>query len=437
MIKKSYKTNLFIVIFVLIAVIAGILLLLIFYPDEKNIIPTADDTLWSESGVNEVSNANNMFAFDLYLELENANNENIFYSPYSISAALSMLYEGANGETADEIKDVFYLPESNILRPNYAYIYNSINKNDKNYELRTGNALWVQQDYPLLENYSNIIEKYYGGKATNLDFAMETEKSREIINNYISDMTNNKIKELLDRNSLNSMTRLVLTNAIYFKGNWEWEFDKSNTREQDFKLLDDSIVKVSMMHMEPDKTNFNYADLDKLQILELPYKDEEVSMFIILPKQGTTYDFETGEEISYDYGLDDIDISYEKYIEYKSEMKKTSLNSISIPKFEFETKYNLKETLMSMGMPQAFEPGNADFSNMNRAESVWVAFVIHQAYVKVDEKGTEAAAATAVGVVGNAMPMNYFLADHPFIFIIEENNSGNILFMGRVTDPTK
>ena len=407
------------------------------FPYEPKQPPTADDVGSTPQGIQQVVNANNQFAFELYSDLDKSTSENIFFSPYSISAALAMTYEGAKGQTADEMKSVFHFPENNLLRPNFAAIYNEINRGNEAYELRTGNALWIQQDYPFLQDYTSRVEKYYGGKAANLDFAGETEKSRQTINGFIEEQTNDKIKDLLPTGSLNALTRLVLTNAIYFKGTWEWEFDKSDTRDQDFKITSTNIVKTPMMYMDPDKARFNYADIGKLQILELPYKGEKISMLILLPKQGEDYDYETGERIVSDYTLKDIELSSEKLNEYKSQMKETKLDSISLPKFEFDTKYTLNENLKALGMPTAFDSNNADFSGMTESEKIWIDFVIHQAYVKVDEKGTEAAAATAIGMTGSAMPRNFFRADHPFIFIIQEKGTGNILFMGRVTDPTK
>lgn len=407
------------------------------FPYEPKQPPKVDDVGSTQQGIQEVVNANNQFAFDLYSELDKSEQGNIFYSPYSISAALAMTYEGAKGQTADEMKSVFHFPESNILRPNFAAIYNEINRGNKAYELRTGNALWAQYDYKFLEDYTSRVEQYYGGKVANLDFKQETEKSRQTINSFIEEQTNNKIKDLIPPGILDPMTRLVLTNAIYFKGTWEWEFDKSDTRDQDFKITPTNIVKTPMMYMDPDKARFNYADLEKLQILELPYKGEKISMLILLPKQGEDYDFETRERIVSDYTLEDVDLSTEKLNEYKSQMQETKLDSISLPKFEFDTKYFMKETLSAMGMPTAF--GNADFSGMDGTRNLIISQVIHQAFVKVDEKGTEAAAATAVVVMDKmaAMPRNVFRADHPFIFIIQEKETGNILFMGRVTDPTQ
>ena len=396
--------------------------LLFLYPYNPTQPPKSDDTGWSEEGAQEVIDANNQFALELYTELSKNGKENIFYSPYSISAALAMTYEGAKGETKDEIKSVFHFPEDSTLRPNFAKIYNDINKNEEDYELRTGNALWVQKDYPFLEDYINIVEKYYGGKVSNLDFVKETEKSRQTINSFIEEQTNGKIKDLIPKGVLDYLTRLVLTNAIYFKGTWQWEFNPKNTEEVDFKITPTDIVKVPMMYMKPEKAKFNYADLEDLQILELPYKGEKISMLILLPKDN----------------LEDIQpLTIEKLKEWKSQMKKETLDEIYLPKFEFDTKYFMKEILSDMGMPTAFEM-DADFSGMDGTKSLYIKEVIHQAYVKVDEKGTEAAAATGVVMeLTSIMPKNIFRADHPFIFIIQQNDTGNILFLGRVNDPTK
>jgi serpin B len=410
------------VIFVFFAGVA-VAAVLFFFPYEPNQPPVADNTGSTEQGIQDVVNANNQFAFDLYSELDKDEDGNMFYSPYSISAALAMTYEGAEGKTADEMKSVFHFPEEDILRPNFAAIYNDINKENKEYKLKTGNALWVQKDYPFLEEYISRVENYYGGKAAMLDFVEETEKSRQTINSFIEEQTKDKIKDLIPKGCLGEMTRLVLTNAIYFKGIWEWEFDKSDTREEDFKITSTDIVKTPIMSMNPEDAKFNYAQTEDLQILELPYKGDKISMLILLPTEN----------------LDSIEssLTVEKLNGYKSQMKETKLSSISLPKFEFDSKYFMKNTLISLGMPTAFSD-DADFSGMIGKKDLYISNVIHQAYVAVDEKGTEAAAATAVIMFESfAMPMNIFRADHPFVFIIQEKDTGNILFLGRVVDPTK
>ena len=410
------------IIFVFFAgvVVAAVLFLFPYEPDQP---PAADNTGSTEQGIQAVVNANNQFAFDLYSELDKNEDGNMFYSPYSISAALAMTYEGAEGKTADEMKSVFHFPEEDILRPNFAAIYNDINKENKEYKLKTGNALWVQKDYPFLEEYISRVENYYGGKAAMLDFVEETEKSRQTINSFIEEQTKDKIKDLIPKGCLGEMTRLVLTNAIYFKGIWEWEFDKTDTREQDFKTTSTNIIKTPIMSMNPEDAKFNYAQTEDLQILELPYKGDKISMLILLPTEN----------------LDSIEssLTVEKLNGYKSQMEETKLDSISLPKFEFDSKYFMKNTLISLGMPTAFSD-DADFSGMIGKKDLYISNVIHQAYVAVDEKGTEAAAATAVIMFESfAMPMNIFRADHPFVFIIQEKDTGNILFLGRVVDPTK
>lgn len=419
MTKKFILIGLAVILFAGVATAA----VLFLFPYQPNQPPKADDTGSTQPGIKAVTNANNKFAFDLYSQLDKSENGNLFYSPYSISAALAMTYEGAKGKTADEMKSVFNFPESNILRPNFAAIYNDINKGASDYELRTGNALWVQQDFPFLADYKTRVEKYFGGKAANLDFVSESEKSRQTINSFIGEQTNNKIKDLIPTGFLNAMTRLVLTNAIYFKGTWQWEFDTSDTRDSDFKITPTNIVKTPMMNMDPDKASFNYADTGDLQILELPYKGDEISMLVLLPSEN----------------LDAIEttLTAEKLNEYKSKMKETKLDSISLPKFEFDTKYFMKDVLSALGMPTAFSE-SADFSGMTGKRDLFISFVIHQAYVKVDEKGTEAAAATAVGMQTTSVrPRTDFRADHPFVFLIQDKGTGNILFFGRMVDPTK
>jgi len=409
----------------LLAALAVATVNLFIFPYQPTQPPKANDSNSTQLETQNLVDSNNQFAFELYSELDK--NENIFYSPYSIFSALAMTYEGAKGQTANEMKSVFHFPENDILRPNFAAIYNKLNKNDKSYELKTGNALWVQQDYPFLEDYLDTVETYYGGKATNLDFVRKTEESRQTINTFIEKQTNNKIKDLIPTGILTKLTKLVLTNAIYFKGTWEWEFDKSDTYEQDFKITSDNIVKTQMMHMNPEKTSFNYLENKNMQILELLYKNNEISMLILLPKEN----------------LDSIksSLTYENLKELKSQMQKTSLDEIYLPKFEFDTKYFMKETLSSLGMPTAFSDGNADFSGMTGNKNLFISSVIHQAYVKVDEKGTEAAAATAVVMreksIGPGAERIIFKADHPFIFLIQETETGNILFLGKVVDPTK
>jgi len=415
-----------IILVLLIVLVSGIVFggaALYLFPYNPVEPPQVDTSGSSIEGINQVVVANNKFSLDLYSKLieKEYNQENLFFSPYSIFTAFAMAYNGADGNTAKQIKDVFYFPEDNVLKSNSAAIYTNLNKKDKEYELRTGNALWTQKDYKFLDEYKNNIEKYFGGKAADLDFINDTENSRLTINGFIEDQTNNKIKEIIPSGVLSSMTRLVITNAIYFKGDWEYEFDKQETRVLDFKINPTRTSKVPTMVMAPKEKDFNYLDNEDLQILELPYKDNEVSMLILLPKN---------DLVSLESNL-----TLEKLDSWKNEMKGTSLTNIHIPKFELDIKYtNIAKDFQEMGIIDAFTP-YADFSKMNGLQDLYISNVIHQAYIKVDEKGTEAAA-TSIGINGEGIADELtFIADHPFIFIIQEKQTGQILFMGRIINP--
>lgn len=377
-----------------------------------------------------VVGANNQFAFDLYSEYKSENG-NIFFSPYSISTALTMTYEGAKGKTAEEMQAVLRIPKDDeIRRSESEKIYNQINKDSEDYRLSTANALWAQKDYQFLEEYINNVEKYYGGKTTNLDFIKETEKSRVTINDWVEDQTNDKIRNLIPKGAVDALTRLVLTNAIYFKGTWVLQFDENDTKDEDFKTSSGQTVKVPMMKLTGDDAEFNYAEADKVQVLELPYDGEDLSMLLILPEEDDLRNLEKS-------------INTKKLSEWRGVLEKQRVD-IYIPKFKFETKYFMAETLKEMGMSDAFVYGAADFSGMDGTRDLYIDNVIHQAFVEVNEEGTEAAAATAVVMMGwggtgeiEKPVIPIFRADHPFIFIIQQKETGNILFMGRVSNPNE
>ena len=416
--------------------------------------------------LNSVVSGNNQFAFDLYSRYRSENG-NVFFSPYSISSALVMAYEGARGKTADEIQAVFHFPKDDSLRrASFLKIYNRMNSkeestssgtvdvlpdekkypfmkdyiaekekytgekyskgNNKTYELRIANALWAQKDYPLLKDYMTLTEEYYQGKVTNLDFIKDSENSRVTINNWIEEQTNKKIRNLIPEGMLNNQTRLVITNAIYFKGSWAKQFDKKDTQEKDFRVTSGETVKVKMMSLAGEDARFNYTENEELQILELPYAGETLSMLILLPRKSNLDSLEKS-------------LNVEKLSAWRNSLSMEQVE-ISLPRFKFETKYFMASTLKEMGMSTAFS-GDADFSGMTGGKDVYIDEVIHQAYVEVNEEGTEAAAATAVAMITSSMveepsPIKIFNADHPFIFVIQEKETGNILFLGRVTNPT-
>jgi len=378
-----------------------------------------DDSEATPEKVSAVVNANNEFAFDLYSKYKSGEG-NIFFSPYSISTALAMTYEGARGQTAVEMQKVFHFPDEDERRPGFARLYNEINKKNKKYQLSTANALWAQEDYKFLDQYFSTIERYYDGDVTNLDFIGKPEESRVTINNWVETQTKNKIKDLIPLGAIDDYTRLVLTNAVYFKGDWVLKFDKKKTKEADFKVSPEKTVKVQMMSLTGDKAKFNYAETEQLQILEMPYEGDELSMLVILPKEN----------------LESIDINNKKLDELRGMLSERKI-SVYMPKFKFETKYFMSDDLKEMGMPTAFT-SLADFSGMTGKKDLFISKVIHQAFVEVNEEGTEAAAATAVIMAKSiAFKSNIFIADHPFMFIIQQKATGNILFMGRVVDPGK
>lgn len=392
--------------------------------NEKNIetIFKVDDTGSTSEGINDIVDANNQFSLEFYFNLNNKEGENIFFSPYSISTAFAMIYEGARGQTADEIQSVFHFPkEDNIRRANIAAIYNQLNKKDAKYKLNTANALWIQKDFQLLDDYENTIKNYYGGKATNLDFRGATEQSRKTINVWVEDKTNNKIKNLFPEGSLDKNSRLVLTNTIYFKGRWVKQFDKKDTSEEDFKISSDQIIKVPMMKKTGKDARFNYAETENLQILEMIYEGEELSMLIILPKE---------EDVKF------IEESFtiENLNSWRNQLREEDV-SVFIPKFTFTTKYILNENLKEMGISSAFSE-MADFSGIDGDKDLFIQTVVHQAFIDVNEEGTEAVAATGISIGIESVPeIKIFRVDHPFIFIIQERNKGNILFLGRVINP--
>ena len=399
-----------------------VLTLGVFLSDcEDDPVIVANGSGSTPEGVKAVADANNEFALDLYSQFK-GDGGNIFYSPYSISVALAMTSEGARDQTAEEMQSVLHFPaDVSVRRPNFASIYNEINKRDKSYLLSTGNALWAQKDYNFLDDYMDVVLKYYGGNVTNLDFVGDAEGSRQMINSWIEEQTNDKIKDLIPAGVLGAYTRLVLTNAIYFKGTWVKQFEKEDTREEDFTIGGGETVKVDMMVLTGEEARFNYTETDEIQVLEMPYDGNELSMLVILPK-GDTLD------------VVEDSLTAEKLDGWRDSLTTQNVR-VYFPKFKFETKYFMVETLSAMGMPTAFT-SNADFSGMDGTRNLFIQSVIHQAFVEVNEEGTEAAAATAIVMAMSAVSQDkVFRADHPFIFIIQQRETRNILFMGRVDNP--
>lgn len=378
---------------------------------------------------------NNAFAVELYGQLGNQSG-NLFFSPESISTALAMTYAGARADTASEMAKTlhFALPPGQS-HPAMSALLRDRNAAHDGYQLKEADALWVEKSYSLLPEFLKLNKDNYEAGLNQVDFKNATEESRQTINLWVEQRTENKIRELLGPGSLNSDTRLVLTNAIYFKGDWEKPFKKEDTKDEDFHLTAAQAIKTPLMHMTSGIHGLNYFDGDSFQALEIPYKNKELSMIVLLPKaiEGLSA-FEQS-------------LSPAKMQQLLDQLRPAGKVIVTMPKFKIEAQFGLGDTLIAMGMKEAFDRNMADFSGMasrktmQRDGNLYISAVIHKAYVDVNEEGTEAAAATAVAVrmtgVPSRRPSIIFCADHPFMFLIRDNRSGSILFIGRVTNPSR
>lgn len=366
---------------------------------------------------------NTAFALDLYRQLSTSQG-NLFFSPYSISNALAMTYAGARDQTAAEIAQVFHFQlEPNRLHPAFTELIAALEADHAStYQLAIANRLWGQKNYGFLPEFLNLLERYYSAPLQEVDFINATENARLTINAWVEQQTQNKIQDLLSQGILDSATRLVLTNAIYFQGNWLVPFDASQTRNQPFYLSSGETIEVPMMHQ---MEYWNYAPLDGLQVLELPYQGETLSMVILIPEQSDGL-AALEQQLTPDH-LQQWLVAAQEY----PMMMDGGAVSVWLPKFKLTSTFELKDTLSAMGMPQAFT--NADFSGMNGQRDLVISQVIHKAFVEVNEQGTEAAAATAV-VTTRGGTQNCRI-DRPFVFLIRDRDSGSILFLGRVVNP--
>ena len=382
-------------------------------------------------GVNDVVNSSNEFSFDMYRQLISGS-DNVFFSPYSIAIALGMAYEGARGETAEEMLDVINLPDDDQSRREMMRsLQTLLNPGNAPYDLSTANSYWLRIGEALNDSYRSTIENDYRAHGQQLNFAGDPSGSADTINNWVESETNGKIKNLISPSMITPLTYLILTNAIYFKSDWKWQFDPEATEEDEYHLSNGGKVTADMMNMCDEELDHNYAENDEVQILQLPYKGEALSMYILLPRENDISSLEN--DLNNEY-LDDL----------KSRMYGEWMD-IYLPRFKFEDKYDLNEYLKDMGMEKAFDPERADFGGIKESgkSQLYISKVIHQSFVEVNEEGTEAAAATAVieeegaSLFGDSEPEPVvFRADHPFIFLIEHKETGQILLMGKVEDPS-
>lgn len=370
---------------------------------------------------------NAAFALDLYHQLRGPEG-NLFLSPYSISAALAMAYAGSRSSTEEQMKKAlrFSLPQQN-LHAAFAELNSQLIKVQERgtVNLNVANSLWPQQDYQFLGEYLSLVRKYYGVSITPVDYKNAPEAARETINKWVEKKTEQKIKNLIQPGVLGELTRLVLVSAIHFKGRWTEEFSPDRTKNESFFISPYDSVQTPFMRQEG---HFKYGERDSIQMLELPYRGAALSMLILLPREKN--------------GLPELErrLSVENLSRWESALTPREID-VSLPKFKITSTIRLDKILSAMGMVDAFIPNKADFSGMDGKPGwLFIGAVLHRSYVDVNEEGTEAAAATVLeGPLAAPIPKSplVFRADHPFLFLIRENKSGALLFLGKVVDPTR
>jgi serpin B len=371
-----------------------------------------------------VVKGNTQFALDLYSHLRDEPG-NLFFSPYSLSTALAMTYAGAGGETAKQMASVLHFPRNtDQLHPAFATLMRDLQGGQTNgYELYLANALWGQKGHGFRANFLHLTQEHYGAGLREVDFIKATEEARQTINAWVEQQTQNKIKELLEPGILDALTRLVLTNAIYFKGAWATPFEHVLTRDAPFLVTPQQRVTVPMMHQVG---RFNYLETDDLQALELPYAGGRLALMVLLPRKVD--------------GLAECEqtLTADNLARWAAKLRPRKV-AVEFPRFKVTGTFLLNDVLSQMGMPLPFDDKRADFSAMDESEpGLFLFAVVHKAFVDVNEEGTEAAAATAAVMslrgISTEKP-TVFRADHPFVFLIRDISTGSLLFLGRLTNP--
>ncbi len=386
----------------------------------------------TDDEIAELIIGNTEFTFDMYHQFAGSENGNFLYSPYSISLALAMTYAGARGETEDQMAQTlqFTLPQK--------LLHSAFNRLDlilasrsapdewdetEGFKLNIANSIWGQNGYAFKPEFINILAEDYGAPLRLTDFATSAEEARVTINKWVEEQTEDKIKDLLAPGTVNALTRMILVNAIYFNAAWAFQFEEYNTEDGNFYPLDGDPVEVAMMY-QTERFKINIED--GCSAIQLPYERFELGMVIMMPDEGRFEEFEGSLDVEKVQDIIDGLSSWEV--------------RLTMPKFTYESGFNLKDTLSAMGMPTAFEPFNADFSGMDGTKELYIFDVIHKAFIKVDEEGTEAAAATAVMMEMTSAEMDepepiVLDIDRPFIYLIRDIRTGSILFVGRVMNP--
>jgi serpin B len=392
----------------------------------------ARDTAPSIGGADSgaLAAGNTEFALDLYQQLR-TEDDNLFFSPYSISVAIAMTYAGARGQTERQVADALrYTLPQDTLHPAFNALDLELasrgegarGRRGEPFRLHITNALWGQTGYSFLPEFLDLLAENYGAGMRLLDFSTRPEPSRTEINGWVADQTEQRIKDLIPSGVITTATRLVLTNAIYFDAAWESTFKKKATHAGEFRLLDGDEVRADMMHQSH---RFPYAAGEGYQAIELPYDGGELSMVVLLPAEGRFAEFEES-------------LDAEELAAILGDLAPTQVR-LTMPRFKYGSAFRLKDALSAMGMADAFVRGVADLSGMDGTRSLFIQQVVHKALVRVDEEGTEAAAATAVAIALAAAPSQEVVEvviDRPFIYLIRDLETGTILFLGRVLDPT-
>lgn len=377
----------------------------------------------SNANASGIANGINNFTFKTYSVLSNESG-NLFFSPFSVSTALSMAAEGSGGKTLEEMRNVLGLSDnSSANHAGFENLLNSLNAKNAGYNLSIADAIWIEKTFSVKQEFSSALSTYYYSLAQQADFVNNAGKERTNINNWVAGKTNNKILDLIPQGGVDSYTRMVIVDAIYFKGNWAQQFDKNDTQTATFFVLQSKNVSVPMMHLSKSENASYYSD-NELKALEMDYQGDNLSMLILLPNQN--------------YGLSEVEagLSSAEISDIRSKLVHKSVQ-VWLPKFNMTKSEEMSGLLKELGMKSAFDPHVADFSAINSTEGLYISYVFHKAFINVNETGTEAAAATTVIVVGSAMEiLPEFRADHPFLFFIMDKPTGAILFMGRVANPT-
>ncbi|KAI4530754.1 hypothetical protein MG293_018612 [Ovis ammon polii] len=378
--------------------------------------------------MDELSASNGTFALTLLKKLGEDNSKNVFISPLSLSSALAMVLMGAKGNTAAQMCQTLSLNKSSgggeNVHQDFQNLLSEVNRTDTQYLLRTANRLFGEKTYDFLSSFKDACRVFYQAGMEELDFVSASEESRNHINTWVAEKTEDKIRDLLSANSVNPMTRLVLVNAIYFKGNWEKQFNKENTRERPFKVSENVEKPVQMMFK---KSTFKMTYIEEIstQILVLPYVGKELNMVILLPSEST--DLNTVEKA----------LTYEKFVTWtKPDTMDEDEVEVFLPRFSLEESYDMEGVLRDLGMTDAFEAAQADFSGMSCQQDLHLSKIVHKSFVEVTEEGTVAAAATVARITPRILRiLPRFCADRPFVFFIQHGKTGAILFCGRFCSP--